>query len=144
MTRSGLRVPASIKPLLHRFRLEDVPALGLQRGAHEAADLALVLDQQSRWARGRSCESDRSRVQRGGSSGGGISGGVPSGSVKQKRAPPPGLSSRPDPAAVRLDDRAADREAEADARRRRLARAAREFLEDRFLLALGQSRPVDR
>ena len=50
----------------------------------------------------------------------------------------------PDAAAVRLDDGAADREPEPDARRRGLALAARELLEERFLPARRQAGAVVR
>src|SRR5438034_557556 len=47
-----------------------------------------------------------------------------------------------DAAAVRLRDRAADREAQPDARRRAFLPAALELLEQLLLAALGQTRPM--
>ena len=37
-------MPASTSPSLHRAGLVHLPALGLQRAAHEAPDLRLVFD----------------------------------------------------------------------------------------------------
>jgi len=53
-----------------------------------------------------------------------------------------GAVGRCDRAAVRLDDRLADRQPEADARDRRFARATRELLEDRRFLPGPDARPV--
>ena len=82
MIRSGLRVPASDQTLPHGLGLVHAPALRLQRGAHEAADLALVLDRMATGS-GSAMGALRFRLGRGGRR-------LPSGSVKVNRAPPPG------------------------------------------------------
>ena len=99
--------------LLQSPGFEHAPLLGLERCAHEAADLRLVLDDQCNSCRlchwclspdecvDRSPARTECRGSRSGSlsSAAGIAGGVPSGNVNSKRAPrrpggPPTLSAR--------------------------------------------------
>jgi hypothetical protein len=105
--RSGRRVPASIRPAAW-WRLENLPALVFQRGAHEAADLRFVLDQQGgggRFVHMVSCFG-RSRHRSAPAAP-----GVPSGRLKRWRRPARRVRLRVGcGAAMRLDDGAADRQ----------------------------------
>ena len=118
ITRSGLRVPRFDQALPAGLGVEHPEALRTESGPQEAPHLRVVLDADD--CRPGFAHDPAAPALR--SSSGSMAGGTSSsGSVKVNSAPPPARFSAPDRAAVGGDDRAADRQPEADAALRPLA-----------------------
>ena len=129
--------------LLHRFRLEHLPALRLERRADEAPDLRVRPRPAARVTATFAVIAFRQFVAL--CVGHGVLRSRRLGRRAERQGEPESRPaarrrSRPRSFPVRLDDRAADRETEADARGGRFARSAGELLEDRLFLALRNAR----